>query len=135
MKILFTALIAFISMHASAQQVIKINGQDSGNIVTNPEIPAMFPLGDDAWKHFLAKRSNYSIEDTRDSTEGTVVVQFIVGTSGNLSDIEVVSGPTTGGYRDEAVRLIRLSRLWMPAVDKGHQVSSYRQVPIHFKMK
>lgn len=121
-------------MRAGAQQVIRLNGQDTGKIRTNVEIPPMFPGGGAAWIRYLEKNSNYEFEYTRDSTAGTVIVQFIVDRTGHTSDIKAISGPTEGGYRKEAVKLIRNSRLWTPAVDNGLQVTAYRLVPFHFKM-
>lgn len=134
MKIVLTALIAFFSMRAGAQQVIRINGQDTGTIRTNVEIPPMFPGGDVAWSRYLEGKSSYALENTQDSTPGTVVVQFIVDVNAHTRDFKVISGPTTGSYRAEAVRLVRSSGLWMPAVDNGRQVTAYRLLPIHFKM-
>lgn len=134
MKILFTALIAFFSMRAGAQEVIKIDAPDTGNIVTNTEIAPMFPGGNAAWISYLNRKSNYTFEATHDSTAGTVVVQFIVDKTGHTSDWKVISGPTSDGYRKEALRLVRSSGFWMPGVANGRQVSAYRRVAIHFQM-
>lgn len=134
MKILFTALIVFLSMRAGAQEVIKIDGPDTGNIVTNTEIAPMLPGGSAAWTVYLRRHSNYSFEATHDSTAGTVIVQFIVDKGGHTSEWKVISGPTSDGYRKEALRLVRSSGLWMPGIANGRQVSAYRRVAIHFQM-
>jgi protein TonB len=66
---------------------------------------------------------------------GTVVVQFIVDKEGNVSDVSAISGPSEGGLRDEAVRVIKKSGKWTPAVQNGRQVKSYKKQPIVFKLE
>ena len=59
--------------------------------------------------------------------QGAVVVQFIVDKGGMVSDVEAISGPQE--LRDEAVRVIKKSGKWTPAVQNGRQVKSYKKQP------
>jgi protein TonB len=67
--------------------------------------------------------------------QGTVMVQFIVDREGNVSDVEVVSGPETGGLREEAIRVIQKSGKWTPAIQNGRKVKSYKRQPVVFKLQ
>jgi protein TonB len=58
----------------------------------------------------------------------TVVVRFIVDKEGNVSDVEAISGPAP--LQKEAVRVIRLSGKWEPAIQNGRKVKSYKKQPI-----
>jgi protein TonB len=58
----------------------------------------------------------------------TVVVQFIVDKEGNVSDVEALSGPAP--LQKEAIRVIRLSGKWEPAIQNGRPVRSYKKQPI-----
>ncbi|WP_431217597.1 energy transducer TonB [Puia sp. P3] len=66
--------------------------------------------------------------------QGTVTVQFIVDKDGKVSEVRALSGPETGGLRDEAVRVIRNSGDWIPAIQNGRKVKSYKRQPVIFRM-
>jgi protein TonB len=63
-----------------------------------------------------------------------VVVQFVVDLDGNVSEAKAISGPETGGLREEAERVIRKSGKWVPAVQNGRRVKSYRRQPVIFSI-
>ncbi|HEV2483036.1 MAG TPA: TonB family protein [Puia sp.] len=63
-----------------------------------------------------------------------MLVQFIVDKEGNVSDVEAVSGPEAGGLREEAMRVIRQSGKWIPAIQNGRTVKSYKKQPVIFKL-
>jgi len=60
-------------------------------------------------------------------------VQFIVDKQGVVSDVEAISGPNE--LREEAVRVIKKSGQWTPAVQNGRQVKSYKKQPIIFQFQ
>jgi len=98
------------------------------------EKEAEFPGGMAAWQRFLNKNFHYPDEAQNNEIQGTVVVQFIVDKEGNVSDVQVLSGPEQGGLREEAVRVIRKSGKWIPAIQNGNSVKAYRKQPIIFKI-
>lgn len=98
------------------------------------EIEAEFPGGSGAWLHYLSKNLRYPNAAVRHNLEGTVVVQFLVDKQGKISDIQAIAGPSQDGLREEAVRLVAGSRFWVPAVQNGRQVRSYKKVPIVFRL-
>ena len=126
MKLLLTTVIAFMALSASAQDLDKT--------FTKVEIEAQYPGGDSAWGHFLQKNLRYPDDAINNEIHGTVIVQFIVDTAGNISDIQAISGPKKGGVREESVRVITISGKWVPAIQNGKQVRSYKQVPLKFRM-
>lgn len=101
---------------------------------TKVEVDASFPGGMAAWQRFLNKNFRYPDDAQNNEIQGTVVVQFIVDKEGNVSDIQVLSGPEQGGLREEAMRVIRKSGKWIPAIQNGNNVKAYRKQPIIFKM-
>ena len=103
-------------------------------IWTKVEIESSYPGGGPAWLRFLNKNLHYPDDAQNNEIQGVVVVQFIVDDKGNVSDVQAISGPDKGGLREEAVRAIRKSGLWTPAIQNGRQVKSYKRQPITFKM-
>jgi protein TonB len=112
----------------------KKDEEDYDKTFTKVEIESNYPGGPSAWMRYLNKTFQYPTEAQENEIQGTVVVQFIVDKDGNVSDVEAVSGPTNGGLRAEAVRVIKKSGKWEPAVQNGRKVKSYKKQPITFKL-
>jgi protein TonB len=108
---------------------------DYDKTFTKVEIESDYPGGASAWQRYLNKNFKYPQEAQDNGVQGIVVVQFIVDKEGNVSDVEALSGPTDGGLREEAVRVIKKSGKWTPAVQNGRQVKSYKKQPIVFKLE
>ena len=109
--------------------------EDYDRTFTKVEIESEYPGGAAAWQRYLNKNFRYPDEAVNNDIQGTVVVQFIVDKEGNVSDVIAMSGPTEGGLREEAVRVIKKSGLWTPAIQNGRKVKSYKKQPIVFKLE
>jgi len=92
---------------------------DYDQTFTKVEIESSYPGGAAAWQRYLIKTLRYPQEAQDNEIQGAVVVQFIVDKTGTVSDVEAVSGPQE--LRDEAVRVIKRSGKWTPAVQNGRQ--------------
>ena len=113
----------------------KKDDEDYDKTFTKVEIESEYPGGPAAWLRYLNKNFRYPDEAVNNDIQGTVVVQFIVDKEGNVSDVQAISGPDQGGLREEAVRVIKKSGKWTPAVQNGRQVKSYKKQPIVFKLE
>jgi protein TonB len=109
------------------------DGSDDG-IFRKVEIDASFPGGTAAWLHYLIRNLRTPDEAISKEISGKVVVQFIVDKEGNVSDVVAVSGPEQGGLREEAVRVIKKSGKWTPAIQNGRYVKAYRNQPVIFQI-
>jgi protein TonB len=105
---------------------------DYDKTFTKVEIESDYVGGPAAWLRYLHKNLNYPEEAQTSEIQGDVVVQFIVDKEGNVSDVTAISGPTE--LRDEAVRVIRKSGKWKPAIQNGRQVKSFKNQPIKFRL-
>lgn len=85
-----------------------------------------------ALPNHLASELKYPPEAYRYSLEGEVVVEFVVETSGNLSNMRALQD-VGGGCTDEAMRLLYRTP-WAPAVLDGQRVRSTMQVSIQFRL-
>lgn len=119
------------------KDVIMIPNKDKKDDETfrKVEIESQYPGGPGAWMRYLNKTFRYPEQAQTDYIQGTVVVQFIVDIEGNISNVEALSGPTTGGLREEAVRVIKKSGKWEPAIQNGRKVKSFKEQPITFKLE
>lgn len=85
-----------------------------------------------ALPNHLASELKYPPEAFRYSLEGEVVVEFVVETSGNLSNMRALQD-VGGGCTDEALRLLYRTP-WAPATLDGKRVRSTMQVSIQFRL-
>ncbi len=106
---------------------------DYDQTFTKVEIESQYPGGPAAWMRYLNKSLRYPQEAMDNEIQGAVVVQFIVDKTGMVSEVEAVSGPNE--LRAEAVRVIKNSGKWTPAVQNGRQVISYKKQPIVFRLE
>jgi protein TonB len=106
--------------------------EDWNKTFTKVEIESEYPGGRSAWERFLHKNLNYPQEALDQGVQGFVVVQFIVDKDGSVSNVEVLSGPAE--LRAEAIRVIKKSGKWTPAVQNGNKVKSYKKQPLGFQM-
>jgi len=108
----------------------KKDEEDYERTFTKVEIESQYPGGPQAWQRYLNRSLRYPpVEDI----QGTIVVQFIVDQEGNVSNVEAISGPEE--LRAEAVRVIKKSGKWTPAIQNGRQVKSYKKQPIVFRLE
>lgn len=98
------------------------------------EIESSYPGGAAAWKRYLNKNFHYPDDGLNNEIQGIVTVLFIVDKEGNVSEVEAISGPEEGGLREEAVRVIRNSGAWIPAIQNGRNVKSYKKQPVVFQL-
>jgi protein TonB len=111
------------------------DNEDYDKTFTKVEIESDFPGGTAAWLRYLNKNLRYPDDAVTNEIQGTVVVQFIVDKEGNVSDVQAIAGPDNGGLREEAVRVIKKSGKWTPAIQNGRQVKSYKKQPIVFRLE
>jgi len=106
--------------------------EDWDKTFTKVEIPSEYPGGAAAWQRFLHRNLNYPQDAQDNGIQGTVVVQFVVDKEGNVSEVTAISGPQE--LRPEAIRVIKKSGKWTPAIQNGRQVKSYKSQPVGFRL-
>ncbi|AEW03303.1 energy transducer TonB [Niastella koreensis] len=111
----------------------KKDEEDWNKVFTKVEMESEYPGGMPAWARYLNKNLRFSQEALDNEIQGTVIVQFLVDKDGNVSDVEAISGPME--HRAEAVRVIKKSGKWTPAIQNGRQVKSYKKQPIVFRIE
>ena len=91
------------------------------------QIEAKFPGGIGAWTKYLERNLNTNTPVDNGAATGiyTVVVSFVVDKDGNISDVVALNDPGFG-TAEEAVRVIKKSKQWTPALQNGTNVK-YRQ--------
>jgi protein TonB len=105
------------------------NEDGSEFVETMPE----FTGGLDAMISFLQKEIKYPKDARRKNIEGRVIVQFVVGTEGEISQIEIVKS-VYPSLDAEAIRVVSKMPKWKPGTQNGKPVFVKFTLPISFKL-
>jgi protein TonB len=100
-------------------------------IFTYVEEPPI-PLYD--FSTYLRENVSYPKNAMRNGTSGRVVVRFVIGEDGSISDVTVVKG-VSPELDEEAKRVISKMPNWEPANQKGKPVKIFFTQPINFSLE
>lgn len=105
----------------------------SNQLICIVEYPAHFEGGHDLFYEIVENNMNF----TKTMKEGRVFIQFVVDTTGKMSEIKVVKGLSEENDQ-EALRLMKLMSQhykWKPAEQRGIKIKCRMTMPILFKRK
>ena len=93
-----------------------------------------FPGGMGELVKFLSRNVKYPVAAQQARVQGRVIVEFLVGADGSISDIKVKHS-VNPELDAEAVRVISLMPKWKPGEQRGKAVSVRYEMPIEFRLK
>jgi len=100
----------------------------------NLKIESEFTGGLGAWQSYLNKNLRYPERAINAESQGTVWILFIVDTEGKVKE-PVVARSVEFSIDQESMRIIKRSPNWIPAIQEGRRVRSYKKQPIIFKLQ
>ena len=81
---------------------------------------------------FLVKNIKYPEENPEVHTQGTVLVQFVVGEDGVLTDAQILYSDHAK-FSNEVLRVVGLMPAWTPGQKDGKPVKVRYLLPARFK--
>jgi protein TonB len=104
-------------------------------VYVNVEKNAIFNGGDIIeFRNFVAKNIKFPIEALKDNTaHGKVYVEFIVNWDGKVRNVKVYKSSGHKTLDKEAVRVVKISPVWIPARNNNICVSQRFVIPIVFR--
>jgi protein TonB len=137
--ILLTITLLTISILCVSQTAVKSGSKPidySGKIYATVEEEACFPGGDSVWQKYLEEnlQSATPIKNGAPNETYQIMVRFIVSTDGTITNVSPI---TKFGYgiEDEVIRAIKMGPKWIPAVQKGKSVNSFKKQQVTFIIK
>ena len=97
------------------------------------QMPA-YPGGIQALMKFLQENVNYPDKAQEKNVQGSVIVSFIVGKDGSITDVEVIRS-VDPSLDAEALRVVRSMPRWIPGKQNGVPVRVKYNVPISFRLQ
>ena len=93
-----------------------------------------FPGGQAALMQYLAKNIKYPVVAEENGIQGRVIVTFVVGKTGAISNVQVAKG-VDPSLDKEAVRVVSSMPNWIPGKQNGQSVNVKYTVPVMFKLQ
>lgn len=111
-----------------------INSRKDEVIFTTVEQNPEFPGGATEMYKYIGERMKYPSTAQRAGVQGKVFVKFVVKSTGEIGDIEVLKG-IGFGCDEEAVRVISQMPKWQAGKQNGKPVNVYFTMPIAFRLE
>lgn len=112
---------SFFSEDGSPDPTLNVFWQEAG-----------YPGGDRAWLAFLNRNLRYPDGAEDGETRKTVIVQFLVPKDGKPGDFHVIKSAGKA-FDAEAIRVMKKSGNWQPAIYGGIAVDTYKTQPVIFE--
>lgn len=111
------------------------NGKSSvDGIIRLPDSDAVFVGGDEKFKEFIITTFNTPRECLESEAIGEVKLMFVVSEAGTLSNFRVLeSSASCPEFADEAIRVLKASPRWVPAIHKGKFTKAWRVATIRLQ--
>ncbi|MBV5312492.1 MAG: energy transducer TonB [Prolixibacteraceae bacterium] len=84
---------------------------------------------------YLVKYIQSKVTSLDLTNEGTVVMQFIVNPSGNLSDFRVINSVSPTIDNEVKKALLTTNGMWLPGLNNDEQVAMEKEISIAFRLE
>ncbi len=115
----------------------KADGPRHAEILERMKAPDKYPTfkgkGSEAFSAWVTAHLKYPKDAKEARIDGTVRVKFVIGTNGGVQEVEVDKG-VFPSLDAEAVRVIKSSPRWKPAIKGGRPVRMVYYLPVIFSL-
>jgi TonB family protein len=121
---------------SDAEQKVVENPKEASQeevIFTIVEEMPQYPGGIQAAMAFFAQNIKYPVSAQKAQIEGSVTVQFVVGTDGSVRNPKVVRG-VNPELDAEALRVVGIMPKWTPGKQRGKAVPVSYNLPVRFRL-
>ncbi len=126
-------IVAENASKSTSASVSAASSKEEEKVYTVVDKAAEYPGGMNALMTFLASNIRYPENAQKNNVQGRVVVRFVVGKDGKISDAKVMKG-VDPELDAEAVKVIMNMPKWEPGEAGGKPVASYFNLPVSFKL-
>ncbi|OOQ61866.1 energy transducer TonB [Mucilaginibacter pedocola] len=105
-----------------------------GEVFTAVQRNPQFPGGNAAFGQYLAANIKYPKNAAKNKIGGTVILTMIVETDGSVAEVKVLRS-VDKELDEEAMRVVKASPKWLPAIQNDKPVRVMYNVPINFSAK
>ena len=103
-------------------------------IFTHVEQMPQYPGGEKEMMAYLSKNIKYPVIAQEQGIQGTVVLRFVVGKNGEVTDVTVMRSLDPSCDK-EAQRVVKSMPKWVPGKQNGNPVLVYYTLPVRFRLQ
>lgn len=92
-----------------------------------------YPGGDVALMKFLKTHIVFPKQAQNESVNGKVILSFVVGTDGLISEIKVMKDEVGFGCAEAAIKAVSEMPKWEPGIQNGNTVPVWYNLPVSFQ--
>ena len=92
-----------------------------------------FPGGNAALMNYLSQNIKYPVEAEENGVQGRVLVEYVVGKDGYISDVRVAKS-VDPSLDKEAIRVVKGMPKWIPGEIDGEAVTVRYTLPVTFRL-
>jgi TonB family protein len=129
-------VVGYADNDSDAEQKVVENPKEASQeevIFTIVEEMPQYPGGIQAAMAFFAQNIKYPVSAQKAKIEGSVTVQFVVGTDGSVRNPKVVRG-VNPELDAEALRVVGIMPKWTPGKQRGKAVPVSYNLPVRFRL-
>lgn len=122
-------------------EVLREQREITGDPAPNPDTPVDFveimpqyPGGNSEMMKYLNNNIKYPSIASENGIEGRVILRFVVGKDGSISNVRVLKGLDSSCDK-EAVRVVKSMQKWIPGRQNGHPIAVNYTLPVMFKLQ
>lgn len=110
------------------------NPENDNKVYDSAETMPSFPGGQMALFEYLGKNVKYPVVAEANGIQGRVIVTFIVGHDGSISDVKIAKS-VDPSLDKEAIRVVKAMPRWKPGTQKGKPVNVKFTIPVTFRLQ
>ncbi|WP_165021404.1 MULTISPECIES: energy transducer TonB [unclassified Dysgonomonas] len=119
---------------ASRRAITEKPEVNTGGPIDFAEIMPQFPGGANEMYKYINQTLKYPVIAQETNTQGKVIIRFVVGKNGEISDVTVLRGFDPSCDK-EAVRVVKSMPRWIAGKQNGNPVQVYFTLPITFQLR
>ncbi len=128
------ALMLLIGSCKTSYQEASAQKRQKGIIYETVEQMPSFPGGEASLQAYLSNNIEYPDIALKNNVQGRVEVLFVVEKNGSVRDVHV-DRPVDPLLEEEAIRVVKSMRKWIPGRLNGEPVRVRYMLPITFKLQ
>ncbi|MCH5598709.1 energy transducer TonB [Niabella ginsengisoli] len=132
---IYTPIMRGVTLVSYSSDSLEDIGKEKNEVYTLVNIDASYPGGQDAWKTFLMRHIDADIPRKNGAPVGNynAIIQFRINKNGEVNDVKAVT-EMGFGMEEEAIKVIKKSDKWNPAILNGVAQTSYRKQQVSFQV-
>ena len=108
--------------------------EEKEQIFQHVEQMPQYPGGEAEMMAYLSKNIKYPVIAAEQGIQGTVVLRFVVGKNGEVTDV-IVQRSLDPSCDKEAMRVVKTMPKWVPGKQNGNPVLVYYTLPVRFRLQ